>query len=618
MSTRVGIARTAVRKLIALSALCVSMVGHVTTAQAAGDAAPAAKPFRPTRWVDIDGAAQTAGARATALVFISTECPISNLYIPRVAELSRQFAPKGIRFLLVDSNREDTMERLKRYRKERSLTIPILRDADLALADRVGANRTPEAIVLTPAGDIAYRGRIDDNQDRARVVRSDLRDALTAVAAGKPAPKPRTISFGCVIFRDRSAAHTTASTAVTYTRDIAPILNRNCVVCHRTGETAPFALETYRQAHTWASAIRDYTARRLMPPWKARPGYGDFHDARTLTDAEITRIAQWAAAGAPQGAAKDLPPTPKFPDPAAWSLGTPDEVVQPDRDYHLAADGADVYRNFVLPIEFDRERYITAMEFKPGNRAIVHHIVLYIDPGGRSIDLQAKSSRTDPEPGYTVPGTGVGLLDADWGEVWVPGRTPRMLPEGVAVKVPKGARLVMQVHYHKNGAPQTDRSRLALFYAKSAVRQTMLTAPLLNPRLALQPGDPKQHVAIHFKLPLDVHLHTIFPHMHLLGREMRATATLPDGKKIPLIYINDWDFNWQETYTYRAPIALPRGTTIDVDAVYDNSEANPRQSFHPARLVTWGEQTTDEMCVCVFGFTRDSQSLELNLGPGSI
>ncbi len=584
-------------------------------------AAPAAT-HAPQEWKDIEGQSFTAAEitmrKATVFVFASTQCPISNIYMPRVSELARDAVARGVRFFLVDPSQEDTPAALRRYGKDRGLSCPIVRDTGLALTDWLAANRTPEGIVVDSKGDICYRGRIDDNPDRVKVVHHDLRDAIDAVLNGTKIDRPRTLSVGCTIFRDTVPTAHAGQPKITYARDIAPILNKNCVVCHRTGEAAPFALQTYRQARTWAAAVRDYTVRRIMPPWKAVPGAGDFHDARALSEFEIDRIAHWVDVGAPEGNPKDLPPAPVFPDPAAWSLGKPDLVLQPARPYHLAAEGPDVYRNFVLPVDFQLDRFVSAMEFKPGNRAVVHHIVLYIDLTAQSVRLDGKES----EPGYTVPGTGVGLLLVDWGEVWVPGRTPRLLPPGVAVKIPKGAKLVMQVHYHKNGAPQVDTSQVALFYSRGRVQQVMRTVPVTNAAIELQPGDSAQRLKIEFALTMDAHLHTIFPHMHLLGREMRVTANLPDGDKktLPLITVNDWDFNWQETYAYKDPVALPKGTRITIEAVYDNSESNPRQAHHPAQVVRWGEQTTDEMCVCVLGFTFDKEQLGIDLGspPGGI
>jgi thiol-disulfide isomerase/thioredoxin/mono/diheme cytochrome c family protein len=596
--------------------VCLASVGAARAAQPE-ETTKSPAPLTSLAWKDVRGRAydlpSLKESKAVVFLFSSTQCPLSNIYTPRMIELATDFAPKGVQFFLVNSNREDSREAVQKYAADRKFPFPAIKDNGTELADRLGARVTPEAIILDKTGAVCYRGRLDDNPDRAKVIRSDARAALSELLAGQPIKFPRTLAAGCAIFREPAAAKAVpaARAAVTYTRDIAPILNQNCVTCHRAGEVAPFALETYPQARTWAVPIRDYTARRLMPPWKAVPGFGDFHDTRALTDAQIAALATWADSGMPQGAPKDLPPAPRFPDPTEWSLGRPDLIVQPVRPYHLEAEGKDVYRNFVLPVDFTEDRYVSAMEFKPGNRAVVHHIVTYIDRTGESAKLDGKET----EPGYTVPGVGIGVLKAEWGEVWVPGRTPRFLPPGVAVKIPKGAKLVMQVHYHKNGAVQTDRSQMALYFAKGDIHQVVQVAPLGNYMFLLRPGDSHQEVHAKLTLPVAVHVRTMFPHMHLLGKEMKVTATLPDGTKKPLIYVNDWDFNWQETYEYKEPVALPAGTVVELDAVYDNSEENPHQLLHPPRTVRFGEQTTDEMCFAFVGFTVDDQNLDIHLTP---
>ncbi len=570
------------------------------------------EPHAPNRWQDLRGRVYTLQSepaiKARVFVFASTQCPISNLYIPRINELDSAYSHRGARFFLVDSNPEDTAARLSDYARERRIEIPVVKDHGTALADALAADRTPEAIVVDQKGAVVYRGRIDDNVDRTRIVRHDLAEALDSILSGRPIAHPRTIAFGCGIYRDHAEVEShAAKAACVYTRDIAPILNSHCVGCHRAGEVAPFALETYAEARTWARAIQDVTTRRIMPPWKAVPGFGEFCDARGLDAHDIAAIASWAAAGAPQGDVSTSPPAPHFPPAGAWSLGKPDCELQPVRPYHLTAEGPDVYRNFVLPIDFKEDRYVSAMEFKPGNRAVVHHVVLYIDPTAQSAKMDGKET----EPGYSVPGVTIGVFAAEWGEVWVPGRTPRFFPPGVAVKIPAGSKLVMQVHYHKNGAPQTDSTRLALYFAHDTVKQILQTGPLLNAGFALQPGNAHQQVTTSVVLPMDVHIRTVFPHMHLLGREMKVTATLPTGETKPLIYVKDWDFNWQETYLLREPMALPKGTRIDVAAVFDNSDRNPRQPSHPPHEVHWGEQTTDEMCLAVLGFTIDNQKLSI-------
>lgn len=564
----------------------------------------------PIAWSDLAGHRYTAAdlaAPATVFFFTSTECPLSNLYMPRMAELEAAYRGRGARFFLVNSNLEDSRAALRAWAAQHSIRFPVVKDEGTALADRLGARCTPEAVILDAKCDVRFRGQLDDSADGAKVTRRYAQEALDAILAGHPVRTPRTLAAGCAIFRQpvMSAKSARSAARYTYARDVAPILNRNCVVCHRAGEVAPFALETYQQARTWAAPIRDYTQRRVMPPWKAVPGHGDFLDARTLSDRDIATLAAWANAGAPSGDLKQAPPAPKFPPADAWALGTPDQVLQPSRPYHLAAEGPDVYRNFVLPADFTRDTYYSAMEFKPGNRKVVHHVVCYIDTTGKSAALDGH----DKEPGFSTDGVGIGIVGAQWGEVWVPGRTPRLLPPGVAICVPKGAKLVMQVHYHKNGAPQTDLTRMALYRAKGPVEKRMMVWPLSNYTFVLRPGEKRQEVRASMTTPAAVHVYTVFPHMHLLGREMSVTATLPDGTVMPLIEVNDWDFNWQETYEYRSPVALPRGTRIDLTAVYDNTDANPRQLLHPPRTVRFGEQTTDEMCFCFLGFTLDRQRL---------
>jgi hypothetical protein len=589
---------------VPVALLVIAWLTSSAVSAPSGAAAPAAPALS---WQDVTGkrygAADLAGARATVFLFTSTQCPISNRYAPRIVELAKQYQPRGIRFFLVNSNREDSRETVARDAKERGFPFPAVKDTGTALADRLNAQCTPQAIVLDGTGAIRYTGRIDDHQDREQVARQDLREALDALLAGRPVAQARTLPFGCAIFREASTSAPPggARATVTYARDVARILNDNCVVCHRQGEVAPFALETFEQARVWARQIKEYTARRLMPPWKPVAGFGEFHDARSLTDAQIAALARWAESGAPRGNAREIPAPPRFPAPDAWLLGTPDVVLSAARPYHLAAEGKDVYRNFVLPIEFEEDRFVSAIEFQPDNRRVVHHIVTYIDPTGASTKLDGR----EEEPGYTVPGVGIGVDRALWGEVWVPGNSPRFLPHGVALRIPKGARLVMQVHYHKTGKPEVDRSRMAIHYAKGKVERQILTIPIGAQEFELKPGSDRQEVRASLTLPVPATLWSIFPHMHMLGREMKVTARLPDGTVKPLVYINDWDFNWQATYFYKEPIDFPPGTRLDLLAVYDNSERNPRQTSHPPRVVRFGEQTTDEMCFAFLGLSSE-------------
>lgn len=562
-------------------------------------------------WSDLSGhtwqSADLQKNRATVFFFASTECPISNIYTPRMVELAKSYTARSVGFFLVDANREDSPASLRKYAAERGIAFPLVKDDKLALADSLIADHTPEAIVLDGQGIVRYRGRIDDNRDRSKIIRHDLQEALDALLAGKPVARPRTLAIGCSIFRDRPAVNTaSASNAVSYAHDVAPILYANCVVCHRSGEAAPFALETYQQAKTWARQIKDYTTRRQMPPSKAVKGYGDFCDQRVLDDAQIATLAKWAQSGAPAGNLKTAPALPKFPPPHDWVLGKPDVVMQADRPYHLAAEGDDVYREFVMPQVYDEDRFITSLEFQPDNRAVVHHVVLYFDPTGRSAGMDGK----EKEPGYSVSGAGIGVFGEQFVQAWVPGGTPYKLPKGTAYRLKKGCRIVIQVHYHKDGKIEQDQSRVSVRFAPAAqVEKELRTATLINPVFQLQPGNAHQEVRCGLTLPVNATVWSVFPHMHLLGKEMKMTATLPNGEEKPLVWVNDWDFNWQETYRYKEPVSLPKGTHVSLVAVYDNSERNPRQPTHPPALVHWGEQTTDEMCIGFLQYTIDVEKL---------
>jgi hypothetical protein len=385
---------------------------------------------------------------------------------------------------------------------------------------------------------------------------------------------------------------------------VAPILYQNCVTCHRRGEVAPFALETYPQARTWAQAIKTMTASRKMPPWKAASN-GEFHNERHLTGAEITTLAAWADAGAPRGDPKLLPPRPQFA--SGWKLGEPDLVVEMPETYELGPEGRDLYQCFVIPTQFGENRYVSAVEVQPGNRNIVHHVIGFLDTSGTARKLDA----ADPAPGFPnpTPGNAPGFAPAGMLGGWAPGNDPRHLPPGVGNLLPRGADIVMEVHYHRNGKTEKDRTRLGVHFVKGPVEKRFRMDGVINRTFRIPPGDAAHVVQGRTTLPRDVTVLSVTPHMHVIGRTMKAVAILPDGKEKVLIDVPDWDFNWQLTYTFKEPVKLPQGTRIEVAARYDNSTGNPNNPNRPPREVTWGEQTTDEMLVFFFGYTVDAERL---------
>ncbi len=549
--------------------------------------------------VRADASAAAAQHKATVYVFLSTQCMVSKVYAPRLNALARDYGKRGVVLIGVFSNIQEGQAEVAAFAKSHAFAFPTVRDADASLAAKYGATMTPQAFVVNPAGRVVYAGRIDDNADTTQVHHHDLAAALDAVLAGRPVLHPKLAAFGCIL---RRPAATIASTQITYARDVAPILARSCETCHRVGQIGPMPLTNYTQAAAWRGDIKTWTSDRQMPPWKADPNCGDFQDARTLSAHDIATLAKWADAGAPEGDPKDLPAPPHFRD--GWPLGQPDLVLQPSRPYHLEADGSDVYRCYVIPTDFTHDRYVSAVDVQPGNRSIVHHVIAFIDGNGASANLD----NHEKEPGYTSFG-GVGFTPTGSLGGWAPGMTAHTLPDGVATEVPAGARIVLQVHYHKDGKPETDFSRIGLYFAKSEVQKTLHIIPVIH-GLDIPAGDSHYTVStLGVPSPVDFHLLAVTPHMHLLGRKMALTAIRPDGTKVPLISVSDWDFNWQATYFYKKPIAFPKGTRVLMTATYDNSAHNPRNPNSPPKTTTWGEQTTDEMCIAFLHYTLDREHL---------
>ena len=292
---------------------------------------------------------------------------------------------------------------------------------------------------------------------------------------------------------------------------------------------------------------------------------------------------------------------PKFPD--GWRNGEPDLVIEMPEAFTIPAEGRDIYRNFVIPTGFTEDKWLAAVEIRPGNRRVVHHVLVHLDVSGKARELDAK----DPGPGYRTGG-GVGFPSAGQIGGWAPGNVARRSPDGIGVNVPKHSDIVIQVHYNLNGKPETDRTKVGLYFAKGPVDQRARLFPLAS-RINIPAGDADYRVTSSMPVPADVTLRSVMPHMHLLGREMKVFATLPDGTELPLVHVPEWDFNWQNSYAFAEPVKLPRGSKVTLEARYDNSAANPRNPNSPPKAVRWGEQTTDEMCLAYLNFTVDSESL---------
>lgn len=551
--------------------------------------------------LDVHGVPHRLGARAdrqaAVFVFLFTECPIANGYIPELNRIYResQRSKAGVDFYGVVSDRSTTFSAAAKHSGEFQIEFPVLFDASGDLAQALSPTHVPEAFVFDRADRLAYRGRIDDTyadlgKRRPQATTHDLRDAVQAVIHGRAVAASRTQPIGCLLETKRVLPTTDK---VTYTRDIAPILQANCMNCHREGEVAPFALTSYDDAAKRAALLAEVVDSRLMPPWRPEPGFGHLLGERRLTDSQIALFQTWLAAGTPAGNPADLPVPPKFVD--GWQLGEPDLVVKMPESFDVPADGRDVFRNFVIPLDVSEDKLVAAVEFRPGNHRVVHHALYFLDVSGQA----RKKDEADPGLGYSTFG-GPGFLPSGALGGWAPGQVSHPLPDGMGRLLRKGSDLVLQIHYHPSGKSERDQSTIGIHFVKRPSDKIVAGLIVADRNLYIPAGEARHAMNGSYTLPADVTLVGLAPHMHLLGREMKATATRPDGTTEPLIWIRDWNFNWQDQYLFAQPMRLPKGTRLDVEAYYDNSAANPLNPNSPPQPVTWGEQTTDEMFICFF------------------
>jgi hypothetical protein len=397
------------------------------------------------------------------------------------------------------------------------------------------------------------------------------------------------------------AALGVAAGETTFTRDVVPILQAHCQECHRRGGAAPFELAVYDHVYQRRDKIAKVVAARAMPPWKPVAGYGDFHGVRGLSKDEVATIRRWVDGGAPEGDPRDRPPPRTFD--AADARGTPALVIRTDR-FTVKARSGDVYRCFSIPTAFAEERFFTLSEVVPGNSRIVHHMLAMVDEAGDS----ARIPSGDADPGYPCFG-GPKVRIGGYLGGWTPGSRPWAMPEGVGIRLPPGARVVVQMHYHNARlTPETDRSELRLYAATAPVTKHLQFMRVGQFSLTIPAGAARHEIEGAAFVYRPMSLIAIHPHMHLLGREMKVWARLADGSRRPLIHIDDWDFHWQGFYFYRTPVALPVGAWIEMMAAWDNSADNPRNPNQPPKRVYWGERTVDEMGHAAVLFTFDDET----------
>jgi hypothetical protein len=538
----------------------------------------------------------------TVLVFYSSECPISNAYVPTLNQLRERYSAQKLSLvgICVDPDLSDS--EVAAHARDFTMKFTVGRDRFGRVAAKLGATVTPEAFVLDDQGRVRYHGRIDDqfaSRRRRNQTSSsqELRDSVDAVLAGRAVAVDHAEAVGCPL-----PTPPRSSSTPTYCKDVAPILQKHCAECHRPGQIGPFALQTYEQARKRAGDLASLTADRLMPPWKADRHCGPkFQNDPSLSDAEIATLDAWAEAGAPEGDPADLPPPVTFAD--HWQIGTPDFIIEPEGSFTIPANHADIYRNFVIPTNFPKDMDVVAIEYQPDNRRVVHHILGYLDKSGKAREKDA----ADPGPGFED--LNVGVLSAGTFSEWTPGRVADEAPAGTGWILPKGVDLVMQVHYRPSGKPETDRSRIGVKFAREPVHQRLYRWLAIQRKLKIPAGDSNYEVTAQSLLSADVIGYSITPHMHLLGTDMTMWAVFPDGHRMDLLRVPEWDFNWQQTYVFAKPIEFPRGTTLHLLAHYDNSAGNPNNPNKPPKEVVWGEATSDEMAIGWINVAKKGQDL---------
>lgn len=512
--------------------------------------------------------------KAVVLAFLGVECPLANLYLPRLESLAAAWRDKGVVFLAVNSNTQDSLAEISAHAQRHGLSFPVLKDPGSSIATRLGAERTPEVVVIDNQSRLRYRGRIDDQfgigYQKPKPTREDLGLALEAVLAGRAVEEPLTPVQGCLIGRAQRVAPTGD---ITFSKQVARIFHDRCVQCHHEGHVAPFSLTSYSEAVGWADMIREVVDQRRMPPWLANPAHGEFENNPTLTDEERSTLFAWLDNGCPEGDPADLPPPPAFGK--GWGISEPDEVFyMRDDPYTVPAEGVVKYQHYLVDPGFTEDRFIKEAEVRAGNAAVVHHVIVFMGEPGRE-------RFGNPQLAYA------------------PGMPPRRFAKGHAIRLRAGSKLFFQVHYTPNGVQQDDRSYVGFKYADpSEVTHEVHGGAAGVMLFRIPPGDPNYRMVAVEEIKRDTVMIGMNPHMHVRGKAFTYVLRHPDGREEILLDVPKYDFNWQLWYNLKKPKLLPAGSQIVCTAYFDNSPAN-LSNPDPTRSVTWGEQTWDEM---MFGF----------------
>ncbi len=410
---------------------------------------------------------------------------------------------------------------------------------------------------------------------------------------------------------DPGAIPVTKASNVTFTKDVAPIVQQHCQGCHRPGEGTPFSMLSYEEARPWAIAMKRMVVTRAMPPWFEDGHTEKFENNRSLTQAQIDTIAAWVDAGAPKGDPKDMPPAPEFVK--GWTIPKPDKIYQLPRAFSVPATGILDYQYVILPTGFTKDTWVQDVEAAPTDRSVVHHIVAYVrTPGSNYFKDQPKGEFFVAPPAKTGEKAAKDDVPSDWLVGYAPGQPPDMFVPGQAKLIPAGSDIVLEVHYMPEGKATTDQSNLGLVLAKEAPTERVMTLQAGNEKFKIPPGDPNYRVDASYTFRREVTLLGLHPHMHMRGKDMSYRLVFPNGETRSILNVPHYNWHWQLWYNLAKPITLPAGTRVECTAHYDNSANNP-ENPDPTKTVTWGQQSYDEMMVCFFNvaFPADTPSKDL-------
>jgi AhpC/TSA family len=532
--------------------------------------------------------------RAAVVLFVhGVGCPVSRQSVPALRALRSRFSRDRVAILLLNGNPQDDRAALQQEAALLEPNLPILKDDSQLVLERLRITRTGEVFVLDPrTWHVVYRGPLDDRlhyegarpaggrRDYAADAVQGLLDGRAPTGKSTPAPV-----IGCVINTDELEA--SRRRPLTYTGDAAPILRERCVMCHRPGGIGPWAMDGYARVKGWAPMMREVILTRRMPPWNADPAVGRFAHDRSLTVAEQRTLVHWIDAGAPRGEGPDpLVVAADVVRQTEWPLGPPDLVVElPEQE--VPASGETDYRYVRIPVTAVNDQWVRAVDLRPANRAVAHHLFAFLDYPARLRDRQPEWWRFAMNTFFAA---------------YAPGLEPTPLPEGSGLLLPAGATFVFQLHYTSAGYATTDRPKLGLYFHREPPRLEYRVGAVAQLDLRIPPFAPDHEVQATRVLTTPVVLHDLAPHMHYRGSRFRFEAISPDGRREALLSVPRFQFAWQAIYQLQAPRRLPAGTTIVATGAFDNSPQNPANP-DPSREVHWGGKSRDEMFIGYFGYT---------------